>query len=88
MHRFPTKILLATDGSEDAALALHAAVDLSTKTGSELHVVHAWQAFPEYSHPSIAMGSDSALYEQEAQKILFEQLDEVEAAAVRQPGYL
>ncbi len=80
MHRFPTKILLATDGSEDAALALHAAVDLSTKTGSELHVVNAWQAFPEYSHPSIAMASDSALYEQEAQKILFEQLDEVQAA--------
>jgi nucleotide-binding universal stress UspA family protein len=80
MHRFPTKILLATDGSEDAALALHAAVDLSTKTGSELHVVHAWQAFPEYSHPSIAMASDSALYEQEAQKILFESLEEAEAA--------
>ncbi len=80
MHHFPTKILLAIDGSEDAALALHAAVDLSTRTGSELHIVHAWQAFPEYSHPTIAMASDSALYDQEAQKILFEQLDAVEVA--------
>lgn len=44
-----------------------------------MHVVHAWQAFPEYSHPSIAMASDSAHYEQEAQKILFEQLDAIEA---------
>jgi nucleotide-binding universal stress UspA family protein len=37
-----TKILLATDGSEDAALASKAAADLSAKTGAELHVVHAW----------------------------------------------
>jgi nucleotide-binding universal stress UspA family protein len=80
MVYLPTKILLATDGSADSALALRAAVDLSTGSGSELHVVHAWQAFPEYSHPSIAMASDSALYEQEAQKILFEHLDEVDAA--------
>ncbi len=80
MHHFPAKILLATDGSEDAALALRAAVDLSTHTASELHVVHAWQAFPEYSHPSIAVGSDSALYEKEAQEILFEQLDKIQVA--------
>ena len=37
---FPTKILLATDGSEDAALATKAAIDLSHQSGSELHVVH------------------------------------------------
>jgi len=40
MNIFPTKILLATDGSEDAELALRAAVDTAEKTGSELHVVH------------------------------------------------
>lgn len=43
---FPTKILLATDGSEDAALAARAAVDLATETGSELHLVHVWQSVP------------------------------------------
>jgi len=40
MSIFPTKILLATDGSEEADLAAEAAVDLARKTGSELHVVH------------------------------------------------
>ena len=40
MHFFPTKILLATDGSEDAGLAASTAIDLANKTGSELHIVH------------------------------------------------
>jgi nucleotide-binding universal stress UspA family protein len=40
---FPKTILLATDGSEDAALAARAAVDLATNAGSELHVAHFWQ---------------------------------------------
>lgn len=38
------KILLATDGSDDAATAARAAADLAEKTGSELHVAHAWHA--------------------------------------------
>ena len=37
---FPTKILLATDGSEEAAHAARMAAALSGKTGSELHVVY------------------------------------------------
>jgi nucleotide-binding universal stress UspA family protein len=40
------KVLLATDGSKDAALAARAAVDVCEVTGSELHVVHAWQSVP------------------------------------------
>jgi nucleotide-binding universal stress UspA family protein len=40
MSIFPTKILLATDGSEEAKLAFASAADLSKKTGSELHVVY------------------------------------------------
>ena len=46
MDGFPTKILLATDGSEDADLAARAAIDLSEKGGSELHVVHVWHDVP------------------------------------------
>lgn len=46
MSMFPTKILLATDGSEEAALAARAAVELSNKTGSELHVVYVEPALP------------------------------------------
>ena len=36
----PTKILLATDGSEDAELAANTAAELAKSTSSELHVVH------------------------------------------------
>jgi len=42
----PKRILLATDGSEDAALASRAAVDLAIGAGSELHVAHFWQNVP------------------------------------------
>jgi len=41
MSVFPTKILLATDGSEEAELAARTAIEMAEKTGSELHVVYA-----------------------------------------------
>src|SRR5215207_2803842 len=37
---FPAKILLATDGSEDAVRATRAAISLARDTAAELHVVH------------------------------------------------
>jgi nucleotide-binding universal stress UspA family protein len=40
MSIFPTKILLATDGSKEAALAGQTAADIAQKTGSELYVAH------------------------------------------------
>src|SRR5215217_7284505 len=40
MSIFPTRMLLATDGSEEATLAAQTAIDLANKTGSELHVVY------------------------------------------------
>ena len=40
MSIFPTKILLASDGSEEAELAALRAVELAQRTDSELHVVH------------------------------------------------
>src|SRR4028119_2338351 len=42
MNRFPTRILLATDGSTDAAQATTAAVDIAKRSGSELHLIHVW----------------------------------------------
>jgi nucleotide-binding universal stress UspA family protein len=42
----PEKVLLATDGSKDAALAARAAVDVCEGTGAELHVVHVWYSVP------------------------------------------
>jgi nucleotide-binding universal stress UspA family protein len=40
MSVFPTKVLVATDGSEDSQLASRVAVELAQKTSSELHVVY------------------------------------------------
>ena len=42
MSIFPTKILLATDGSSEARLASRTAVELAQKTDSELHVIHVF----------------------------------------------
>ena len=53
MEGFPAKILLATDGSEDAALATSAAADLSERAGSELHIVHVLPRFPRYAYPGV-----------------------------------
>jgi nucleotide-binding universal stress UspA family protein len=48
MSIFPTKVLLATDGSKEAELAARSAVELADKTGSELHVVHVFGITPWY----------------------------------------
>ena len=40
MSVFPTTILLATDGSDEAARATEAATELSRENGSEVHVVY------------------------------------------------
>jgi nucleotide-binding universal stress UspA family protein len=42
MDRLLTTILLVTDCSTDAPLAARGAVDLATKTGAALHLVHTW----------------------------------------------
>jgi nucleotide-binding universal stress UspA family protein len=48
MSIFPTRILLATDGSADAELARATAVDLATSTDSELHIVTVAPGYPSY----------------------------------------
>ena len=48
MSIFPTRILLATDGSTDAELALSTAIDLADSTSSELHVVTVAPGYPSY----------------------------------------
>ena len=42
MSIFPTKNLLATDGSSEAEMAARTAVDLGKQTNSDLHVIHVW----------------------------------------------
>ncbi len=50
MNIFPTRILLATDGSEETELAARTAADLADKTGSEMHVVRVLALPPETLH--------------------------------------
>lgn len=76
MSEFPTKILLATDGSEDAAQATEAAVDLAKKSGSELHVVHVWHDVPtSYRH-----GFVRSELKRQGQEVLDEQIRQIEEA--------
>src|SRR3954463_12825401 len=83
MSIFPTKILLATDGSEEAELALLTAVDLANRTDSELHVVHVGGDY----HPGPEIALEPELYEEtllelerEAREVLAEQVKKVEEA--------
>ena len=64
MSIFPTRILLATDGSEEAERAALRAVDLADATDSELHVVHVG-VVPTFlkSYPA-TLGYERKLYEQ------------------------
>jgi nucleotide-binding universal stress UspA family protein len=64
MSIFPTRVLLATDGSEEAELAALRAVDLAERTDSELHVVHVGvvSLFLE-SYPG-TLGYERRLYDQ------------------------
>lgn len=83
MSIFPTRILLATDGSKDAALAARAAADLSARAGAELHVVHVWQDLRSPSLPAMAMGEYSRAYEQyerEVGELLEEQAQRLRSA--------
>jgi nucleotide-binding universal stress UspA family protein len=59
-----TKVLLATDGSEEAELATQAAVELVEGTGSELHVVYV-EPLPDFmKNDAGTPGYDRALYKQ------------------------
>jgi nucleotide-binding universal stress UspA family protein len=48
MSIFPTVVLVATDGSEEASRAREVTVELCAKTGSELHLVHVYDVAPIY----------------------------------------
>ena len=83
MGSFPTKILVATDGSEEAELATIRAVDLARSTDSELHVAHVG-VIPTLlvSYPG-ALGYDGKLYErieEESRELLRKESWRAEAA--------
>ncbi len=77
MSIFPTKILLATDGSREAELAATTAVELANSTNSELHVVHVGEFVPTLLAQTEV---EPAQLEREAQQLLDEQVRKVEEA--------
>lgn len=76
MGVLPTKILLATDASEDAALAARAALDIARGAGSEMHVVHVWRTLPSSRFEAYIRRELS----REAVRLLDEQVEKVESA--------
>ncbi len=77
MSIFPTRILLATDGSEEARLAATTAADLNKSTDSELHVVYVGELRPTFLAQT---EQEPAEGEREAQRLLDEQVRRVEEA--------
>jgi nucleotide-binding universal stress UspA family protein len=82
MSIFPTKILLATDGSEEAMLAARTAVDLAQKTGSELQLVHARPLPALVAYAAAETPTTGEIDEEEAKErflgILDEQVGKIE----------
>jgi nucleotide-binding universal stress UspA family protein len=59
MSYFPTRILVATEGSEEAELAATAAAELAKSTNSELHVIHVSEPGAEISlNPAYSLNRD------------------------------
>jgi nucleotide-binding universal stress UspA family protein len=75
MSIFPSRILLATDGSSEAELAARTAADLAEKTNSELHVVHVGE-IPLVYHPERhGFRAEYGEHEIEAQELLEAQVE-------------
>ena len=77
MTIFPTKILLATDGSREAELAASTAADLAKIRNSELHVVYVEPALPmidQFADPS------PERTEPESRQLLDEQVERIRSA--------
>jgi nucleotide-binding universal stress UspA family protein len=84
---FPTQILVATDGSEEAQLASSSATVLAERTGSELHVVYVGHMPPVFYESPGAWALDPDLQrkmeeraEQEARARVDEQVQRVREA--------
>ena len=87
MSIFPTKILLATDGSREAQLAASTAADLASATNSELHLLSVAAGNPDPVYQIHEAGLRYETYEQalqavkgETQEVLDEQVRKVREA--------
>jgi nucleotide-binding universal stress UspA family protein len=84
MSIFPTTILLATDGSEEAQLASTTAADLTQKTDSELHVLTVGPDLPLYELPEHPAEFQDVLREnrRRAKEVLEQQAKRIEESGV------
>jgi nucleotide-binding universal stress UspA family protein len=80
MSIFPTRILVATDGSTEAELAVTTAADLAKSTDSEVHVVHVGE-MPLVYHPERhGYRAEYEAHEKEAQQLLEAQVERMKGA--------
>jgi nucleotide-binding universal stress UspA family protein len=75
MSIFPTKILLATDGSKDAWLATNTAIGIAMVTSSELHIVNVGVVAPALLKP---LDVEPTRVEKEARGVLDEEVKNIE----------
>jgi len=82
MTIFPTTILVATDGSNDANLASDTAANLAESTGSGLHVVCVGPGLPLYELPDYPASFEETVEAQrrDAQRVLDEQVERLKVA--------
>jgi nucleotide-binding universal stress UspA family protein len=79
LSTFPTRILLATDGSPHAELAALKAVDLAKSTKARLHVVAVGRTFPAAVYDVYTEAGREDL-RREAQEVLDQQVRKIEEA--------
>jgi len=72
---FPTKILLATDGSKEAEMAATTAINLANNTNSELHILTVGSGYPSYD---VRVPEVAEVLRQQAQRILDEQANKID----------
>jgi nucleotide-binding universal stress UspA family protein len=75
MSIFPTKILLATDGSKDAWLATNTAIGIAMVTNSQLHVVNVGVVAPALLRP---LDVEPTRVKKEARRVLDEEIRNIE----------
>jgi nucleotide-binding universal stress UspA family protein len=80
------KVLLATDGSEDAVLAARVAADVSVTTAGEVHIVHVSEPLPRYAYPGVTPELYSFVHAkrmEEARDLLAREADRVRDEGAR-----
>jgi nucleotide-binding universal stress UspA family protein len=70
MSIFPTRILVATDGSEEAKLALTTSADLAKSTNSELHIAYVFPTAVQRPFPNPITSRPAEVLEHELEEAM------------------